>query len=386
MNKAQTPDVSLTEETGTDDREHSLFDTLLWRDPISGAPLELIVSARTPAGVPMSGALRVQGTQTGYPIIDCVVRMTPELAEKYRDWLQMYSLKPPEAREEQDTFQRTVSVDSFGWQWTWNSEMRTEDDLKMRVLDKFSVDSTMFTNRLVIDAGAGAGDQSRFMISLGAAVVSIDLSSAIEVVARKLRMNRNWVGIQGDITSLPFVSDQFDVVYCEGVIHHTQNSVKTVRELCRVLKPGGNMLAAHYIRQPVSTVAGKIKRRITRGYYDGLRKRLSQMERFKLLFVTGLIATLNYVPLVGFFLRRTGTVLHYDVMPDFKTTWTNTFDYYGNHTYQRFVTPEEFYNYFESVGGMEPVYQQAGNVVARKLDERIDSNVRHFLDSISGKI
>jgi hypothetical protein len=95
------------------------------------------------------------------------------------------------------------------------------------------------------------------------------------------------------------------------------------------------------------------------------------MERFRLLFVTGLIAALNYVPLVGFLLRKTGTALYYDLMPDFKTTWTNTFDYYGNHAYQRFITPEEFYGYFQHAGGMELVYKQAGNVVARKLNELV---------------
>jgi ubiquinone/menaquinone biosynthesis C-methylase UbiE len=252
----------------------------------------------------------------------------------------------------------------------WNSMMRSETDLRMRVVDKFKVEPTMFANRLVIDAGAGAGDQSRYLISLGANVVSVDLSPAIDVVARKLRMNRNWVGIQADIMRLPLVSEQFDIVYCEGVIQHTQDSMKTVRELSRVLKTDGLMLAAHYVRQPANTVTGKIKRRITTGYYNLLRNRLSGMERFRLLFVTGLIAALNYVPMVGFLLRRTGTVLYYDLMPDFKTTWTNTFDYYGNHAYQRFVTPEEFYGYIEDAEGMELIYKQTGNVVARKVKER----------------
>jgi SAM-dependent methyltransferase len=346
------------------DKEVPLFDKIKWRDPVSGAPLEPIVSARTPAGVPISGAMRIQGTDSGYPIVDCIVRLTPELAEKHQDWLRIYSLKPPATRGEDDKFQQTATVDSFGWQWTWNSVMRSEDDLRMRVVDKFNISPTIFTNRLVIDAGAGAGDQSQYMISLGAAVVSVDLSSAIEVVARKLRMNSNWVGIQADIMSLPFVGEQFDIVYCEGVIQHTKDSARTVEELCRVLKTDGLILAAHYVRWPVNTIAGRIKRKVTTGYYDFLRNRLSRMKRFKLLFITGLFAALNYVPLVGFLMRKTGTVLYYDLMPDFKTTWTNTFDYYGNHTYQRFVTPEEFYGYFE---GMELDYKGGGNVVARKV-------------------
>ena len=352
--------------------ERCLFDTLLWRDPISGALLEPIIAARTPGGVPISGAMRIQGTDRGYPIVDCVVRLTPELAEKYRDWLRIYDLKPPIINGKRAAFQQSETVDSFGWQWTWNSMMRTEEDLKMRVLDKFHVESSMFPDQFVLDAGAGAGDQSQYMLALGATVVSVDLSSAIDIVARKLRMNPRWVGIQADIMSLPFMEEQFDIVYCEGVIQHTQDSVKTVKELCRVLKGNGNILAAHYVSEPAKTRIGKIKRRFTTRYYKFLRSKLSRMDRFRLLFMTGLFAAFNYVPLVGFLLRKTGTVLYYDLMPDFKTTWTNTFDYYGNHSYQRIIAPEEFYSYFESAGGMELVYRQTGNVVARKHCKRAE--------------
>ncbi|MFT3867314.1 MAG: class I SAM-dependent methyltransferase [Nibricoccus sp.] len=329
------------------------------------------MSARTPGGVPVSGAMRIKGTDTGYPIVDCIVRLTPELALKYRDWLAIYNLRPPAVSGCDAAFQQSMTVDSFGWQWTWNSAMRTQGDLRMRVVNKFGLDPAVFANRVVIDAGAGAGDQSRYMLSLGASVVSVDLSEAIEVVARKLRSNTNWVGIQADIMRLPFQSEQFDMVYCEGVIQHTQDSVKTVRELCRVLKQGGQIMAAHYIRQPIKSWLARMKRRLTASYYEYLRSRLSGMERFKLLFVTGVFGAMNYVPVLGYFLRKSGTVLYYDLMPDFKTTWTNTFDYYGNHAYQRFITPEEFDQYFKDAGGMELVYSREGNVVAKKADSPV---------------
>ena len=351
------------------DNTRGLFDKLSWRDPLSGTPLEPIVSARTPGGVPISGAMRIKGTDTGYPIIDCVARLTPELAAKYHEWLAVYNLRPPETLSGDVIFQQCSTVDSFGWQWTWNSAMRDQKDLRMRVVDKFGVTPAIFADRLVIDAGAGTGDQSGYILSLGASVVSVDLSDAIEVVARKFRSNPNWLGIQTDIMNLPFQTGQFDIVYCEGVIQHTQDSVKTVRELCRVLKQGGRILAAHYIRRPIQSGMARFKRRFTAAQYDYLRRKLSGMERFKLLFVTGMLAALNYIPLIGFLLRKTGCVLYYDLMPDFKTTWTNTFDYYGNHTYQRFITPAEFDKYFDDAGGMELIYSKAGNVVAKKLDE-----------------
>jgi ubiquinone/menaquinone biosynthesis C-methylase UbiE len=340
-----------------------------WQDPLSGLLLEPIISARTPAGVPISGALRIAGTSSGYPIVDCVVRLTPELAKKYSEWLSLLSLTPPkEQNMEKSQFQTEATVDSFGWQWTWNENMRTARDLQMRVADNFQFKPADFKSKVVLDAGSGAGDQSGYLLQQGAMVLSADLSSSIEVVARKLRMNSGWVGVQCDVTAFPIENDQFDIVYCEGVIQHTQDSKKTVDELCRVTKRGGKILARHYVRPEANTALRKLRRKITLGYYNCLRKRLSRLDRFKLLFVTGIFATLNYLPLIGGLLRISGTALYYKLQPDFKTTWTNTFDYYGNHEFQRFITSEEFWDYFEKRDDIELILKDVGTVVAMKVN------------------
>jgi SAM-dependent methyltransferase len=340
-----------------------LFDRIAWRDPISGVPLEPIVLARTPAGVPVCGALRVTGTTIGYPIVDCVVRLTPETASRHRRWLDDLGLEPPAS----DDFQPEATVESFGWQWTWNSNMRSDADLQMRVADRFGVALDEFRARIVLDAGAGAGDQSAFMLRQGADVVSVDLSSAIDIVARKLRMNSNWVGIQGDVTALPFGSDQFEIVYCEGVIQHTRDSVGTVRELCRVARPAGLILASHYTLAAPRGAFRRLVRAVRFGYYELLRNRMNRMERFKLLFLCGVFAFLAYVPVLGRLIRWSGTALHYDLMPDFKSTWTNTYDYYGQHEYQRFLTPEAFWSYFEQAGGVKTLRRGPGWVAAEKM-------------------
>lgn len=347
-----------------------LFDRLKWRDPLSGAPLEPIVAARTPAGVPIVGALRVQGTSSGYPIVDCVARVTPELAARYAEWLRPYDLTPVTVPGDASALQPEATVESFGFQWNWNSAMRSDEDLRQRVLGQFRAAPDDFPGRLVLDAGAGAGDQSNYMKRLGAHVVSVDLSDAINVVARKLRLERQWVGVQGDVTALPFASDQFDLVYCEGVIQHTRDSARAVRELGRVTVPGGRILATHYVRYPATSPLGRLKRKVTLGYYDFLRSRLSRMDRFGLLLWTGNLAALSYTPVLGRLLRWSATAMYYDLMPDFRTTWTNTFDYYGNHTFQRFIAPEEFWGCFEREENLELVHKMVGGVVARKSPGR----------------
>ena len=341
----------------------SLFDQINWIDPVSGAALEPIIAARTPAGVPISGALRIEGTSTGYPIVDCVARLTPELAIRYKQWLDQFSLSPPPLN---NSFQTETSVESFGWQWNWNQEMRTQEDLKQRVADRFQCKPSDFKDKLVLDAGAGAGDQTRYIHDQGAKVVSLDLSSSIDVVAQKMRMNSQWVGIQGDISNLPFNNNQFDIVYCEGVLQHTKDSLVSLRELCRVLSIDGKLLAAHYVRPETKSRLRSFIRRLSRRYYEFLRNRLSKMDRFQLLFTTGILAAFNYLPIIGWALRRSGTVKYYTLMPDFKTTWTNTYDFYGNHEFQRIIKPELFWDYFDSIPGMILVFRGIGEIVAQK--------------------
>lgn len=342
----------------TQSNNPTLFDEILWRDPATRVPLEPIIFSRTPAGTPITGVLRIAGTRTGYPIVDGVARLTPALAVRYAEWLAMADLTPPAAAP--SAFQEESTVDSFGFQWGWNSAMRSERDLEWRVASRFGLDASAFEGRLVIDAGAGAGDQSRWLLEHGASVVSVDLSSAIDVVARKLRHSTRWVGVQADITMLPFADTQFSTVYCEGVIQHTRDSAATVRELARVLKPAGILLATHYGKS--QRLAGRIKQ----AWFDAVRARLSRWERYHLLLVTGIFAALAYVPLLGWLVRTSGLATYYELMPDFKTTWTNTFDNFGNHAYQRYVTGQEFWSYFVTAGGLERVKQEGTIVVARK--------------------
>lgn len=337
-----------------------LFDRLRWRDPVSGAPLEPVVTARTPAGGPICGALRVAGTVVGYPIVDGVARLTPELAERYREWLTPLGLQPPRPGSGPATFQSEGTVESFGFQWAWNSAMRSEADLQWRVADRFRVAPREFAGRLVLDAGAGAGDQSRWLIARGADVVSVDLSSAIDVVAGKLRLSSGWVGVQGDITALPLAEEQVDIVYCEGVIQHTRDSAMTARELSRVLRVGGRLLATHYERPARWLGRAKL------AFVTAVRARLVRRDRYALLWLTGGLAALAYVPLLGAVVRRTGLALYQGLMPDFKTTWTNTYDWYGQHAYQRYLTPEEFWETFQRAGSLERVYADGGVIVAMK--------------------
>ena len=52
--------------------------------------------------------------------------------------------------------------------------------------------------------------------------------------------------IHHDAESLPFEDASFDLVYSNGVLHHTPNTAVVVREIHRVLRPGGRAIVMLY--------------------------------------------------------------------------------------------------------------------------------------------
>jgi SAM-dependent methyltransferase len=104
---------------------------------------------------------------------------------------------------------------------------------------------------LVVEVGCGFGiDGSRF-VEGGANYVGIDLSHGAVRTARRtfdlLGLNGATV-LQGDATALPIASASADYVYSLGVLHYVPDTAKAVREIHRVLRPGGRCLVMLYHR------------------------------------------------------------------------------------------------------------------------------------------
>ena len=100
----------------------------------------------------------------------------------------------------------------------------------------------------VLEIGAGMGtDLAQFAIA-GSIVTDLDLSSGHLRHAQENFQLRGLSGTfrHGDGEFLPFPENSFDVVYSNGVIHHTPNTQQMVSEIHRVLKPGGKAIIMVY--------------------------------------------------------------------------------------------------------------------------------------------
>lgn len=98
----------------------------------------------------------------------------------------------------------------------------------------------------VLEAGCGAGRFTEVLLERGARVTSIDLSDAVEANQENFPQDACHRIAQADILRLPFEPQQFDVVFCLGVIQHTPSPENTIAALYGNVKPGGLLVIDHY--------------------------------------------------------------------------------------------------------------------------------------------
>ena len=94
-------------------------------------------------------------------------------------------------------------------------------------------------NRRILDAGCGTGWNLQDLSIFGE-THGVDLSP----LAVRMTKTRGGRVSRGDLASLPYRNGSFDVVTSFDVLYHAwiRDDVGAVRELARVLKPGGLML------------------------------------------------------------------------------------------------------------------------------------------------
>lgn len=98
-----------------------------------------------------------------------------------------------------------------------------------------------FNSKRLLEVGCGMGTDLLQFARGGAEVTGVDLTP------RSVETSRHHLELYGqsgdfainDAESLPFGDEGFDVVYSNGVLHHTPDTAGAVREIHRVLRPGG---------------------------------------------------------------------------------------------------------------------------------------------------
>ncbi len=160
---------------------------------------------------------------------------------------------------------RSLRQEMEGWVTLWKQlgmydNPTLEDSFKLpyvggiwtdvaRMFDMALEEMHLNGHEVILDLGAGQGWASRYFAEKGCKVVAVD------VVADKwYGLGRSWAimnyagvhfdPVLADGEHLPFCPNQFDIVFLCGALHHFREFGPVLKQIHRVLKPGGYLVAA----------------------------------------------------------------------------------------------------------------------------------------------
>jgi ubiquinone/menaquinone biosynthesis C-methylase UbiE len=110
-----------------------------------------------------------------------------------------------------------------------------------------------YRGRRLLEVGCGAGFDAYDICSAGADYTGIDITPQnVERTSRAL-IDGGFTSkiVQADAEQLPFPDASFDVVFSNGVLHHTPDIRSALREAWRVLRPEGDAWVIVYHRNSI---------------------------------------------------------------------------------------------------------------------------------------
>lgn len=199
----------------------------------------------------------------------------------------------------------------------------------------FSADS--LRGMTVLDMGCGPGRFTDVAVGMGASVVALDYSSAIDAAQANFTERKvDILFIQGDALRVPLKDNSVDFSFTIGVLHHTPAPATGVKEARRVTRGGGQFAIRVYNAGDFYTYPMV---RFWRAIFLKLRP---VFKHFPPLIYSYLFGAL------GYYLGKLWRPLSYPLRAVFPTAWLpdihwtilDTFDAVAT-TYQSGHTPEE---------------------------------------------
>lgn len=98
-------------------------------------------------------------------------------------------------------------------------------------------------NMVVADVGAGTGFMAAGLASRVNRVICVDASpEMLQVAERNLASFDNLEYRVGDGAALPIADASLDAVFANMYLHHVEEPLAALKEMARVLKPGGRLV------------------------------------------------------------------------------------------------------------------------------------------------
>ena len=160
----------------------------------------------------------------------------------------------------------------------------------------------------VLEAGCGGGQHTAFMAARGARVTAVDLNT-IGIARERTKEFPNVRFVEADAAAMD-LGEKFDAVVCVGVIHHTDDPDKTVRNLIRHAKPGGRVAFWVYSKEGNWLMENLVE--------PFRRAFLSRMPRPALLRLSQAVTACLYPPVYTVYLLPLSFLPYYEYFANFR--------------------------------------------------------------------
>jgi SAM-dependent methyltransferase len=163
----------------------------------------------------------------------------------------------PRMNTEMDRLERVAKTFSYEWKAHHRGELedetlfgRTLEEDWERFLRDMAITEADVQGAVVLDGGCGSGRPTRQIAEHGASVViGVDINEAVDDSFAFNRDLPNVHIVQGNIWALPLKKQVFDLVWSNGVIHHTPDAKRAHHSLAKHVKPGGVLYVWVYAKR-----------------------------------------------------------------------------------------------------------------------------------------
>ena len=118
-----------------------------------------------------------------------------------------------------------------------------ENFFSKNVREKAFDTASLQPGRLAADIGAGTGFITEGLIQKGLSVIAVDQSAAmLDKLELKFPSSEQIDCRVGEAEKLPIEDNSVDYVFANMFLHHVEDPLKAIKEMRRILKPGGMLV------------------------------------------------------------------------------------------------------------------------------------------------
>jgi ubiquinone/menaquinone biosynthesis C-methylase UbiE len=192
----------------------------------------------TPAADQTSAGTHYSSLITHHPAVTHHASLSDDYKQRARD---QWSADPCGAN--------VASGQEFGTREYFDAIERHRYEIDCRWITQ-AIGFDRYKGKRLLEVGFGTGTDLLQFARGGAHVTGVDLTPRSADIARRRFEVYHQAGefAIGDSEALSFPDSSFDLVYSFGVLHHTPDTQRAVREIHRVVRPGGKAIVMLYHR------------------------------------------------------------------------------------------------------------------------------------------